>query len=259
MLRAVVIALAGSAALAGIAIMSGPAPAPAPVAESRSGSKQTGPAAAPAAVVDDLRPAMAPASVAIEVPRRNVRDVTPRDLTAGPVASGALIRVAPPPKPTARAEPESVEQQRTQRLFRPVLAGAGLVVSERREIRLAGIQAPGPEQTCGEGASAWPCGRMARAALRRFVRGRAIECHIPAGADAVPDEARCLVAGLDLSEWLVAQGWAEGQGDAYGALEAAARDGERGLWASRRPDAQLDMSAARVSTSGPPSAGAAPP
>ena len=77
---------------------------------------------------------------------------------------------------------------------------------------------------------------MARAALRRFLRGRAIECIVPAGAAEVPDPAECRVAGgEDLAAWLVAQGWARANSAAYAALEAKAREEKLGLWAEARP------------------------
>ncbi len=88
-------------------------------------------------------------------------------------------------------------------------------------------------------------GALARAALRSFVRRRAIECDIPAGADSVPDPARCFVGGDDIAEWLVAQGWAKRSGGDYADAEKTARDGELGLFAASRPDAQPDEVAAR--------------
>ena len=102
-----------------------------------------------------------------------------------------------------------------------------------------------PDRSCGDGADAWPCGRLARAALRSFIHGRAIECEIPAGADAIPNPARCLVGGDDISEWLVAQGWAKRGGGDYAEAEKTAKDGKLGLFADARPDAQPDEVAAR--------------
>jgi endonuclease YncB( thermonuclease family) len=140
------------------------------------------------------------------------------------------VRVAPPPRPPS--------PPRVERLYNPVVIAAGKVRAGKRAIGLAGIDAPDFAERCGEGAAAWPCGRMARAALRRFVRGRALECEIPEGASEIPDPARCKVAGQNVSEWLVAQGWARSAGEAYAAAEDAARELKLGLWGDRRPDAQ---------------------
>jgi endonuclease YncB( thermonuclease family) len=95
---------------------------------------------------------------------------------------------------------------------------------------------------------------MARAALRRFVRGRAVECEVPAGAGSIPDPARCHVAGRDVAEWLVEQGWAKGEGASYAEAQSKARQAGRGLWSERRPGAQPDFAAAGERTSAPASA-----
>ena len=161
-----------------------------------------------------------------------IRNVTPENFTAAPPVSGPLVRVEPP-KPEKPAQPARLE-----RLYNPVVVSAGAIKVGDDEVRLAGIAVTEPDKSCGEGASAWPCGRLARAALRSFIRGRAIECEIPAGADAIPNPARCLVGGEDISAWLAAQGWAEADG-AYGDDAKAARDEKLGLFAESRPDAQL--------------------
>jgi endonuclease YncB( thermonuclease family) len=171
----------------------------------------------------------------------NVRNVTPEGVTAAPVVSAPLVRVEPPPEPARPPEP------RTERLFNPLVTAAGILKVREREIRLAGIAAPDFHRRCGEGLGAWPCGRMARAALRSFIRGRAVECDVPAGAEAIPDPAECRVAGRSLSEWLVAQGWAESDGDGFTALEQSARAEKLGMWSGDRPGGQPDEAAASSS------------
>jgi endonuclease YncB( thermonuclease family) len=155
-------------------------------------------------------------------------------MTAGPRVTGTLTRVEPPAKPA---------EARTERLFSPIVVAAGTIRARDRDIHLAGIAAPEFEARCGEEAKAWPCGRMARAALRSFIRGRAIECTIPAGADAIPDPAQCQVGGDDISEWLIAQGWAKRSGEAFEAAEKKAQDAKLGLWGDGRPDAQPEVAA----------------
>lgn len=169
-----------------------------------------------------------------------IRNVTPENFTAAPPVSGPLVRVAP----QAQEKPAEEKPARLERLYNPVVVSAGAIKVGDDEVRLAGIAVTEPDKSCGEGASAWPCGRLARAALRSFIRGRAIECEIPAGADAIPNPARCLVGGEDISAWLAAQGWAEADG-AYDDDAKAARDEKLGLFAESRPDAQPDELAAR--------------
>lgn len=164
-----------------------------------------------------------------------VRDVTPPTMTAAPRVSGPLVRIEREPP----VEPEP--QARMERLFNPVVVSAGTIAVGGRDIHLAGVAAPDSAQSCGEGSTAWPCGIMARAALRRFVRARAIECEVPAGAGEVPDRATCHVGGQDIAAWLIAQGWAKRTGDRYEDQEMAARDAELGLWSKTRPDAQAEL------------------
>jgi endonuclease YncB( thermonuclease family) len=164
-----------------------------------------------------------------------VRNVTPPDMTAAPVITGPLSRVA------TREDATVETQAQVERLFNPIVVAAGTIKAGGRDIALAGIEAPTFDERCGEGDGVWPCGRMARAALRRFVRGRAIECEVPAGAGALPERATCRVAGEDLAAWLVAQGWAKRDGDLYGEEEDAAREAKLGLWGEGKRAGQADV------------------
>lgn len=158
---------------------------------------------------------------------RPVRDVTPPGATQGPPVSGPLTRV---PGPFVAPRPREKPAGRSERLFRPVVTAAGAFRSRQGTVRLDGIAAPEPERRCGTGARAWPCGRMARTALRGFIRGRAIDCEVPPGRTALPESTRCSVGGRDIAAWLVEQGWAEARSDAYRDAEQAARRARRGLW-----------------------------
>jgi endonuclease YncB( thermonuclease family) len=161
----------------------------------------------------------------------HIRDVTPGNFTAGPPVSGPLKRVA---VPAVAAEPPA-PRARVERLRNPIVTSAGVLYAEKRKIRLAGIVAPEFEARCGEAAATWPCGRMARAALRQHVHGRAIDCELSPGADAIPDPADCRVGSESLAAWLVAQGWAAGDGPRYAALDAKARTAKLGIWSADRP------------------------
>ena len=227
MLRAAVLGLLAIASFAAVYVAMAPSDAPRPQATGDATPLATG----------ELRPAATEPEERVAVAFQLVRDVTPETITAPPAATAPLRRVAP-----AAAPPAPPPEARSERLFNPVIASAGIVIAGGQRIRLAGVDAPTFAERCGEGAAAWPCGRMGRAALRRFVRGRAIECEIPAGGEEVPDPALCRVAGEDLSEWLVENGWATNVG-AYAAAEGAAREERLGLWAEDRPD-QLSEPAA---------------
>jgi endonuclease YncB( thermonuclease family) len=162
-------------------------------------------------------------------------------MTAAPPVIEPPVRVAAP-EPVVEPSPARME-----RLYNPIVVSADVIKVREREVGLSGIDAPAFEDRCGEGAEAWPCGRMARAALRRLIRGRAIECEIPAGAEEVPDPARCEVAGADISAWLIEQGWARraaGSDETYAEAETTAREARLGLWGEGRPDTQPEEVAA---------------
>jgi len=154
-----------------------------------------------------------------------VRDVTPEEMTAGPKVIGPTVRlpgpVAPAPKP------------RKRRFFRVIVSDAGTILADKVTIKIAGIATPDLKKTCTDAKNReWPCGLVARTALRRLIRIRAIECvsnPIEAPATVALD---CSVGKTNLAEWLVAQGWAEPNGDG-GALAdelEEAKAAKRGMW-----------------------------
>lgn len=256
MIRASILALLGLASFVAVYVWTAPGDAPVHVAESGApGAPEPSEGmiadaasllAAPdkdtsriggTAVTFQLRPS-AEQEPTPETFTSSVRDVTPSNMTAGPAVTGPLTRVEPP-KPEAPPPP----QAREERVFNPIIIAAGAIKVRDRDIRLAGISAPNFDASCGEGANAWPCGQMARAALRRFVRARAIVCDVPEGAEEIPNPATCRVAGEDIAAWLVARGWAKRNGERYGEQEDAAREAKLGLWGDKRPDAQAEVAA----------------
>ena len=240
MIRALLLVVIGAASFAAVYLLTAPSKistAPEAVLPMRVPGPLAETAAARLANAIDpipfeLRPGAEQVPQGAEAPRA-IRDVTPDTMTAGPRVTGTLTRVEPPP---------AAAKARTERLFNPLVIGAGVIKVREREIHLAGITAPEFDKICGEDAATWPCGRVARAALRSFIRGRAIECEIPAGADKIPDPANCVVGGDDISEWLVAQGWAKRSGDQFEGVERRAQEAKLGLWGDGRPGAQVATS-----------------
>ena len=201
-----------------------------------TGSIETAPLDISQSMTFELRPGAEAVPQGAE-PAKIVRDVTPDNMTAGPKATGTLARVA---APAVAAEPAKA---RTEKFFNAIVISAGMIKIRDREINLAGIATPDFEERCGEGSAAWPCGRMARAALQRFIRGRAIDCEVPAGADKLPDPATCAIGGENVSEWLVAQGWAKRSGEPFEEAEKQAREAKLGLWSEGRPDQASEVAA----------------
>ncbi len=254
MIRAISLALFGAASFAVVYWTTAPdksqiAVAPATESESSSPAAIEPATVSPSADATTSQSQSPPSIPQVQAELRptetphQIRDVTPDNMTAAPPVAGPLARVAPP---TAKepASPAS-HKARLERLFNPLVVSAGTIEADDKEIHLAGISVTKPDATCGDGADEWPCGRVARAALRSFIRGRAIECEIPAGANAIPDPARCLVGGEDIAEWLVAQGWAKRNGSDYAEQADAAKEMQLGLFGKSRPDIQPDEVAAQ--------------
>lgn len=107
-------------------------------------------------------------------------------------------------------------------------------------IRLYGIDAPEPGQTCRLGRRAYDCGLVARAALLDLTAGVTVVCRLlDSSVAAGPEKARlgrCFAEGYDLSEGMAYTGWAlarPGVSERYAALEEDARAAGRGLWNGR--------------------------
>ena len=227
MFRILILGLAGAAAFAGVYIATAP--------------RQT------------LMPALASADAALPAGTTQVRNVTPDILTSPPVMLSPLVRVAPAQEPA----PDEPPPARTERLALPVVEAAGLLRAGTTIVRLDGIEAPAADALCGTEMT-WPCGRMAKAALRRFLRGRSVECAFspdngPAGADSLPAETDCAVGGSDLARWLVAEGWAK-PADRFEAEGEMARRAGKGLWSETRPDIDAPRAAQAAPASSPDSA-----
>jgi endonuclease YncB( thermonuclease family) len=110
---------------------------------------------------------------------------------------------------------------------------AGTASDMTTTIRLEGITARSPEETCKrDDGETWPCGAKAKAALTRFIRARAVTCTLPPGGETKDFAARCSVMGQDLSTWLVRRGWAAPQKGAREFVDAldAAKSEKIGLW-----------------------------
>lgn len=180
--------------------------------------------------------AAAAEAVAVYEPvRGDIRNVTPDHVLPGPHIEAELIRRLPAAPPPPAAPPAPISWPRAE------VVSAGLLRSGATTIAIAGIDplAAATECRLPDGAT-WPCGRFARAALRRLVRQRPVECD-PAGEAVVatqpaPMVTHCRVAGRDIGQWLVSQGWAlplPGSGHDEALQEARAAG--RGQWRTEAP------------------------
>ena len=101
-------------------------------------------------------------------------------------------------------------------------------------IRLTGIDAVEYRQDCARGATRWPCGREARAALKKLAGRGPLHCEVAAKDRYDRTLATCRTAafpdGIDLGAEMARQGWAVATSDAYMVEEAEAQAKRRGIW-----------------------------
>lgn len=181
-------------------------------------------------------------------PPRTARNVTPPNVLSRPTTPYRDPRAA-----TTREE--APEDSSPRRFHRIVVEDAATLRSGNTTIRFAGIAPIAADRTCTDAAGqAWPCGRVAAAALRRLIRHRAIDCTVAAVA-AEGIVATCSAGLQDINGWLVAQGWAEVPPDsAYAEDAEAARGEKRGIYlAEWRNTAPGDNEAASLSAFSAPS------
>ena len=114
-------------------------------------------------------------------------------------------------------------------------------------VRLEGIEAPDPDQTCDGPSGKWKCGSAAREALSRAVRGRRVTCELTGKDETGIPIARCLIGETDVAGSLVQSGnvFAEqGLFARYGSDERTAKLAKIGLW-SGGADRPADFRAKR--------------
>jgi endonuclease YncB( thermonuclease family) len=110
-------------------------------------------------------------------------------------------------------------------------------------VRLAGIEAPEPQQRCGANRR---CGTAAETALGRIVNGRTVTCRLSGTDSAGRPLATCRSGDTDIGAELVRAGYAFAEGGlfaSYSSLEREARNARAGIWAGGEPERPADYRA----------------
>ncbi|RFC65111.1 thermonuclease family protein [Fulvimarina endophytica] len=157
----------------------------------------------------------------------------------GTAPPGELRRL-PPREPLSQiaAPAEAPDPVRLRLLPRPVaLDTARLAVGEGIVV-LPGVEGLSSSERCGQSGAQWLCGARARTAFRTYLRGRSVECEAPEnfGRREETVTSACTLAGEDVAQWVVANGWARAEaGGPYGEAEAQARRARLGIWGEPPP------------------------
>lgn len=116
------------------------------------------------------------------------------------------------------------------------IVSGNVIEINRRQIRLFGIFAPLPGQTCTAKGVKWACGQNATFALSAIVERQWVHCRPVNTAPNKPITATCRLAGdngPDIGAAMVRQGWAladRPRTAKYAGEENAARRLRRGVW-----------------------------
>jgi endonuclease YncB( thermonuclease family) len=133
------------------------------------------------------------------------------------------------------AEQHAIKPESLVKLhYRVKVRDGGTLEDNGVVIRLANIEAREADGRCTDkNGKDWACGSAARVALTKFIRYRAVSCGLPEDGAKTDYVASCTVGGVDLSVWMVRQGWAKPKPNADKALAAAAeaaKVAQLGIW-----------------------------
>jgi len=108
---------------------------------------------------------------------------------------------------------------------------------EGETVRLFGIDAPEPEQTCASGKGRiFNCGALVREILERMTRGYTVSCRERGRDEGGGVLAVCYLGPISINEMMVADGWAMAfpkHGPDFENAERVARARGDGLWKGR--------------------------
>jgi endonuclease YncB( thermonuclease family) len=144
-----------------------------------------------------------------------------------PPLSGLAAPAPPPPPP----DPDSLPK-RWRLVHQPVATAAGILEAGGVTMVLPGIDIVTVNETCASpSGQSWPCGMAARTAFRAYLRGRALNCHLPDARAQDAIAAECLLQGEDPALWLVTRGWARAKPDGpFGAQSQEAQQARLGIF-----------------------------
>jgi endonuclease YncB( thermonuclease family) len=152
-------------------------------------------------------------------------------------------------RPTANAPSRKVI--RTKRLHMPAdlfardpvffkrtrVEAGGTIRADGHNLDLYGLELVSRNRICTAEGARWACGQRAFIAMRGLLEGQSISCSFIAAAGS--PKAVCWVGDINVTQWLLSQGWAElAEGvtdESYVEATASARRRKAGIWGDGPP------------------------
>ncbi|QIO53457.1 thermonuclease family protein [Rhizobium leguminosarum bv. trifolii] len=132
---------------------------------------------------------------------------------------------------TAAGQAASPTAKKATELARPMVDNAGMLSFGERRLQIAGIVPTPVDRICGPAGRQWPCGMLAKTALRLLLRNRSVSCDLETVEWKETVTTACRLGTEDLGAWLAENGWAEAAvGSPLTAAAEKARQAGKGLY-----------------------------
>jgi endonuclease YncB( thermonuclease family) len=132
---------------------------------------------------------------------------------------------------TAAGKTVSPATKKAMELARPAVDNAGILSFGERRLQLVGIVPTPVDRVCGPAGRQWPCGMMAKTALRLLLRNRSVTCDLDTAEWKETATTACRLGTQDLGSWLAENGWAEAAaGSPLAEIAETARQARKGIY-----------------------------
>lgn len=225
---AVFTGITGMAAVVGL-LMAGEARLRGGTAGEETATAEETAAAAPNVASETAEPAATISDERAEIIARSVEPAVPPPAAApdGRAPKPATIPQAAP----ASSQTAGPAEKKAMELSRPLVENAGSLSFGERRLQLAGIVPTPADRICGPAGRQWPCGMLAKTALRQLLRNRSITCDLDTAEWQGTAIASCRLGTQDLGAWLAENGWAEAEaGSPLAAVAEKAKQAQKGIY-----------------------------
>ncbi|OWO96762.1 hypothetical protein B5E41_00235 [Rhizobium esperanzae] len=225
---AVFTGITGMAAVVGL-LMAGEARLRGGTAGGETATAEETAAAAPNVASETAEPAATISDERAEIIARSVEPAVPPPAAApdGRAPKPATIPQAAP----ASSQTAGPAEKKAMELSRPLVENAGSLSFGERRLQLAGIVPTPADRICGPAGRQWPCGMLAKTALRQLLRNRSITCDLDTAEWQRTAIASCRLGTQDLGAWLSENGWAEAEaGSPLAAVTEKAKQAQKGIY-----------------------------